>query len=277
MPENVIKWLESDGLRVAAMADVVVTGEYDVYAPFTSLGFVQQGRMSVLRGSRMDHFGPGDFVLVRKFTSGKYFKTWSEIEGSYRMLGFLFQDEFIKGLVDQLPASTNALSEVPQVVHLPSTTALTALIASMEVFFAAGKPVDRALLRLKTHEAILSVVQADPRTAAIFKAYAQPLRADLSQFMERFIVEKMKLDDLARLSGRSLSAFNREFRQLFRTSPHQWIKKRRLDKARDLMEREGRSPSDVYLAVGFEDLAHFSRSFKQQFGRNPSELKAVPA
>ena len=32
---------------------------------------------------------------------------------------------------------------------------------------------------------------------------------------------------------------------------------------------EDRRPTDVYLAVGYEDYAHFSRAFKRQYGASP--------
>jgi len=277
MPENSLQWIESDGVRVAASVDVQVTGEHDLYYPYTALIHITRGQINILRGSRMDTYKAGDFLLVRKFTMGKYFKTWSGTEGSFRMLGFLFQDEFLKELVDHFPPTVAGLHEVPAVSVLPSTSALNGLMASLAGYFQDGRTVERSIIRLKTLEAILTVVGADARMAPIFKAYAQPLRADLTQFMEKFITEKMTLEQLALTSGRSLSSFTREFRALFNTSPHQWIKQKRLEKARDLILREGRSPSEVYLQVGFEDLAHFSRSFKQQFGRNPSEMRRAVA
>ena len=40
-----------------------------------------------------------------------------------------------------------------------------------------------------------------------------------------------------------------------------------------LLTFTNKTPSVVYLEVGFEDLAHFSRSFKQEFGINPSAVE----
>jgi AraC-like DNA-binding protein len=38
------------------------------------------------------------------------------------------------------------------------------------------------------------------------------------------------------------------------------------------MSEKLQKPSDVYLEVGFENLSHFSNSFRQQFGYSPSSL-----
>ena len=274
-PDATIHLLEADGLQVAASMEVRASGDHDLYQACTGIAHVQPGRMTVLRGHQLDVIGPGETAVLRKFTSGRYFKTWEAHEGSFRMIGFLVQDEFLKELEGQLPERTVALHEVPALVKLGDSAALQGLWASLEGYFANGGQVDRSMLRLKTLEAILATVQAEPRLATVFREFAKPLRADLEQFMERYVTEKVTLEELARNSGRSLSTFNREFRERFQDTPHRWIKRRRLEKARDLMQRLGRKPSEVYLEVGFEDLAHFSRSFKAQFGFPPSELGAA--
>lgn len=88
-------------------------------------------------------------------------------------------------------------------------------------------------------------------------------------------MRNITLEKFAEMSGRSLSTFNRDFRKIFQMSPHKWIKQKRLELARKLLISTSKKASDVYLEVGFEDLAHFSRSFKSYFGLNPSEVKAV--
>lgn len=49
------------------------------------------------------------------------------------------------------------------------------------------------------------------------------------------------------------------------------VKKQRLERAHYLITQEKRSPTDVYVEVGFENLSHFSDSFKSQFGYNSSQ------
>ncbi|WP_245592363.1 helix-turn-helix domain-containing protein [Ectobacillus panaciterrae] len=68
----------------------------------------------------------------------------------------------------------------------------------------------------------------------------------------------VSLNELAYLSGRSLSTFKRDFRKIYNTSPMKWIRNRRLDKAKELLTHTSLSVSDVCFSTGFENIAHFS-------------------
>jgi len=54
--------------------------------------------------------------------------------------------------------------------------------------------------------------------------------------------------------------------------PSQWLLKKRLVEAYYQIREKGHKPVDVYLNVGFENLSHFSYTFKKEFGVAPSML-----
>lgn len=87
--------------------------------------------------------------------------------------------------------------------------------------------------------------------------------------MNRDFTYNVSISQFAYLTGRSLSTFKRDFSKLFGTSPEKWLQKKRLDLAHYLLTQKRQRPTDVYLEVGFENLSHFSTSFKKQFGINP--------
>jgi AraC-like DNA-binding protein len=74
----------------------------------------------------------------------------------------------------------------------------------------------------------------------------------------------------AKLTGRSLAGFKRDFEKVFKSPPGQWLQKKRLAEAHFLITRKRRKPSEVYLEVGFENLSHFSYAFKKAYGVAPS-------
>ena len=62
-------------------------------------------------------------------------------------------------------------------------------------------------------------------------------------------------------------------RLFLNTTPHKWILKKRLQIGYKLLVETSKNISDVSLETGFEDLAHFSKAFKKEYGQSPSEVK----
>ena len=74
---------------------------------------------------------------------------------------------------------------------------------------------------------------------------------------------------LARLAGLSASAFERKFRRHLQTSPMQFLKRLRLSRAAAALVQSDRLVSEIAVAEGFCDQAHFTREFKRAFGTTP--------
>ncbi len=74
---------------------------------------------------------------------------------------------------------------------------------------------------------------------------------------------------LARLAGLSVSAFERKFRRHLHTSPMQFLKRLRLSRAAASLVQTDCLVSEVAVAEGFCDQAHFTREFKLAFGATP--------
>ena len=77
-------------------------------------------------------------------------------------------------------------------------------------------------------------------------------------------------DDLARRAGMSVSAFHHHFKLVTASSPLQYLKRIRLDRARRLMAHDGYTAATAARAVGYESPSQFSREFKRLFGATPS-------
>lgn len=99
-----------------------------------------------------------------------------------------------------------------------------------------------------------------------------PRKIDLRDFMERNFRSDMSMTEFARVSGRSLSTFKRDFKKMSELSPERWLTDRRLRAALDLLKR-GRRVSDACFDVGFKNVSHFSAIFKKKFGITPGEVR----
>lgn len=74
---------------------------------------------------------------------------------------------------------------------------------------------------------------------------------------------------LAALSGLSVSRFSHLFQEQVGQSPQEFVEFLRIDKAKDLLETTPRSIQSVAAEVGFEDPLYFSRRFKLRTGLTP--------
>jgi AraC-like DNA-binding protein len=81
--------------------------------------------------------------------------------------------------------------------------------------------------------------------------------------------EPLKMDDIAREFGMSVSGFHHHFKSVTMMSPVQFQKQIRLQEARRLMLSEDFDAASAAARVGYEDPAYFSREYKKQFGAPP--------
>ncbi|WP_025537625.1 AraC family transcriptional regulator [Vibrio parahaemolyticus] len=86
--------------------------------------------------------------------------------------------------------------------------------------------------------------------------------------------EQLNVQTLAEEANMSVSAFHQAFRSVTLESPLQYIKKVRLNKARDLIQLEGKRVNDAARLVGYSSPSQFSREYKRHFNETPRSTKA---
>lgn len=79
------------------------------------------------------------------------------------------------------------------------------------------------------------------------------------------------VESMARRAGMSVAAFHNNFKLVTASSPLQYLKRMRLDRAKRLMAHDGYNASTAARAVGYESPSQFSREFKRLFGVTPIE------
>jgi len=87
--------------------------------------------------------------------------------------------------------------------------------------------------------------------------------------------EPLTVDDLARASRLSKAHFSRAFRRAFGTSPHAYLRSRRLERACALLRTTDRSIADVCVMVGLESVGSFTSAFTRTYGMTPTEYRAT--
>jgi AraC family transcriptional regulator len=93
------------------------------------------------------------------------------------------------------------------------------------------------------------------------------------EFIEEHVAEEISLTALAELADLSLYHFARAFTQSFGVPPHRYHMARRMDRARNLLQRSALSVTQIGIQIGFRDTSSFTRAFRRFAGVTPSEYR----
>jgi AraC-like DNA-binding protein len=92
-------------------------------------------------------------------------------------------------------------------------------------------------------------------------------------FIESNIGNPISLNDLAQAAGLSPVYFGAQFRLATGLPPHEYVLRRRICRAQQLLLEPNSAVLDVALSVGFQTQAHFSTVFKRIAGETPSRWR----
>jgi AraC family transcriptional regulator len=92
-------------------------------------------------------------------------------------------------------------------------------------------------------------------------------------YIEAHLAGDLSLVALARAAGYSPYHFARLFKASTSTSPHQYVVRRRVERARELLATTGWSVAFIAQEVGFASASHLARHIRHHFGVPPAALR----
>jgi AraC family transcriptional regulator len=90
-------------------------------------------------------------------------------------------------------------------------------------------------------------------------------------------VEGTTVAEIAQDCGLSSGYFTRAFRVTTGQTPHQWLQRQRVDRAKDLLLRSALPIAEVAVALGFSDQSHLTRTFTRMVGESPAAWRRLRA
>ena len=212
-----------------------------------------------------------EMILLRRAQSVSYEKQGSEETGLFESQLFAINDDLLKEFLTSQQVQIPQMTEELGTQVSPMSDRLVAYCWSLSPYFNDPSQVNPGLLRLKVMELLYNVMDCSKNIFRQMLQLRQPVKTDIHRVVEENYTSPISLDELAYLSGRSLSSFKREFQDIYGESPARWIREKRLSKAQQMLRSSSLSVADVAYSLGFENPTHFSRIFKQQFGYTPSQ------
>lgn len=121
-------------------------------------------------------------------------------------------------------------------------------------------------------------VEPSERLSATRNLTRMELDKRLSQarnFIEKNIDKPISLSQAADVACLSIHHFLRLFKQVFGETPHQYLTRKRIERAKDLLLTTPISVTDICQSVGFKSPGSFSWLFRRHVGYSPEGFRAV--
>ncbi|WP_415764311.1 AraC family transcriptional regulator [Paraburkholderia sp. J10-1] len=95
----------------------------------------------------------------------------------------------------------------------------------------------------------------------------------IEEFFDAHLHGNPSILDLARQCNLSTSYFTDAFKQTTGLTPHQWLLKHRIERAKSQLRETDASLATIASNCGFFDQSHFSRVFSRLEGCGPREWR----
>lgn len=245
--------------------------EGEHFVPEHTLSYQITGSLILNDGNKEYLSNDGSFRLIRRNQLLKFTKLPPE-NGEFKSLTVYLNQQTLKNFSLEYGITAEQERNDKSVLDVKTNALTKNYINSLLDYHQTNNFDNEQLTQLKLKEGILIILQTNPELKNCLFDFNEPHKIDLEAFMNKNYHFNVHLERFAYLTGRSLATFKRDFEKLFHTTPGRWLQQKRLQEAHYLITKKGKSASDVYLDLGFEDLSHFSYAFKKKFGEAPSKI-----
>ncbi|SHL23084.1 helix-turn-helix domain-containing protein [Chryseobacterium polytrichastri] len=247
-----------------------------LYLEESVLLLVLEGSASLTFGKQTYTVAKNQLTLLKKARVYEYEKKGnSNNKNIYHELLIVLKDDLIKSFLTTtekiIPKETNG--EIGNGVH-SMTECLIIFTESIDPYFNDKPEMYSGQLRLKLKEMLYHLGIGNQSLFQELTQLREPVKTEIQDVMEQNFFSPITLTDFAYISGRSLSSFKRDFQNIYNMPPATWIRKKRLEKAKEILETTQLPISEICFSLGFENVSHFSRIFKEYHGNTPNFYRA---
>jgi AraC-like DNA-binding protein len=259
-----------DGLFLARLTEPMET-KLALYEP--ALCFVVQGRKQVLVGEEVLSYDPGNYLLFTVDLPVVFRVEEASKEMPYFGLRLNLDQAIVTAVMMEASVESRKGDASIKAIGVNAVEAdlLDAIVRLVRV---ADKPGEKEIIAPLIKREIVYRLLVGGEGARLShlvvgsKGATRRISRAIGRLREHYS-EPLKIDEMARDLGMSISGFHHHFRSVTSMSPLQFHKQIRLQEARRLMLGEELDAASAGHRVGYEDPAYFSRDYKKLFGAPP--------
>ena len=237
-----------------------------------SVAVIAQGSKEVLLGENCYRYGPSQYLLATVELPTIRRVLEASKERPYLSLRLELAPTLVGEVLVEAghawprgPADVRAIAVSPLDGHL-----LDAFVRLVRLLDAPAQA--RVLMPLLTREIIYRLLMGEQggrlRHLALLGGYT-PHIARAVQRLRRDFDQPLRIEQMARELGMSVSGLRHHFKAVTAMSPSQFQKQLRLQEARRLLLGEDLDAASAAYRVGYHDASHFNREYKSLFGVPP--------
>lgn len=170
-----------------------------------------------------------------------------------------------------------ASAEPERIIGVDDPVVYHLALALLPSFARAGERnelfIEQVMLALLTH--VQDRFASTPLPACTGNGLAPWQLRRAKELIAGHLAEGVSVARLAEECGLSRSYFTKAFKCSTGLSPHEWLMRMRVERAKELMLGSDEPLSQIGVACGFSDQPHFSRIFLRLAGASPSTWRRV--
>lgn len=152
--------------------------------------------------------------------------------------------------------------------HHPAIEQLERLVQHFE----AGEPLNEFQLSAEIHQLLCTLAEPVRSEHGTKFPYADAL-ANVCRYIDAHLDQPLLVGDLAAQIPLSPSHFSKMFRQYTGFSPYDYIRTRRITRAKELLLRSELPVSAIAAATGFGSESNFFKAFRAAVGSSPLHFR----
>lgn len=238
-----------------------------------TLLYLCSGELTIEERGRQTVLHPGECAFMRRDHRMTLRKHASK-EHPYRSIVLKFTRPFLREFYQSLDHKDIPLASRRSKASLRvlpgNRPDISRLFGSVMPYFESEVRPSDEMLKAKMTEGAYVLLHTDPSLYASLFDFVDPWKIDIMDYMNDNYMCDLSLEEIARYTGRSLATFKRNFAKVSDLTPQKWLIRRRLEAAHDLIRSGKKRVTEACFEVGFKNLSHFSRVYKDTYGSAPS-------
>jgi AraC family transcriptional regulator len=212
-------------------------------------------------------YDAGEIILARR-----HVETWARSDNLH-YLSVAISDAALRAAGDGMAGEVE-LRNMPKLAD----TRVGALLAAVNAERIAGFPNGRLFLDSVEQALAVTLVNGYAARHRPLRTYRGGLGAArvrrIRELVHAKIEDELTLQELAESVGLSTAHFSQMFHKSTGETPHQFVLRQRVERAKEMLTSAETRVLDVAVACGFKTQQHFARVFRRMCGASPTEYRS---